>query len=777
MFSPATPYVLTLLVTALLCGAIFTIIWRYRHRNSSVILFSIAWLACFLWAFGYALQVGSSQLAAKLFWFYFTHIGIVLFPISVFVVTLQYVGREQWFTPRRLVYLTIIPIGMLIFIWSNPLHQLFMSDLHIETNVVGFNILVGQREIGFWLVYALGYLIVVSSVAFALQVIFTMSGIYRAQLGALLLGTVPVLIANLLFLLGVTPFPDFNLTPYTFLSMGLSFALGYRRYQLLEVTPVGYDTIINNMSDGVVVLNAKAVVVNFNAAAQRITPQLEWISGVHISNYLPDWDSLLKESITAISRPQEVVFHHDELPHYYELHISPLYDNRGSLTGRLVLLHNITERKQIEQAHLRQNEYMEALHETSLGLMQRLNLSELLTDLLERAGQLLDAPHGYIYLGDVNNQRLKLEVGRGHFETFVGERIGTETGLAGKVWRTGYPLLVANYDSWPDRAPDFEKGVLGAMIAIPLNSGGEIVGVIGLAREVEAAARFGNEELEFFSRFAQLGSIILDNANLYMEAQVARAAAETANEAKGNFLANVSHELRTPLTSIIGFTRMIQKRFEDRILPEVKNDERKVQRAIEHIRMNIDIVLKEGERLSALINDVLDLEKIEAGKMEWHFETVTVDSVIERVLSMTLPLFQQKGLKQKVEVETNLPPIYGDRDQLHQVMINLVSNAVKFTDNGSVACRARLINDMIEISVADTGIGIAQEDLPRVFDKFTQLGNTLTDKPKGTGLGLSICRYIVEKHGGEIWLTSKEGLGTTFFFTLPIMVTKDDRQK
>lgn len=772
MISPATPYVLTLLVTALLCGAIFTIVWRYRKRNSSAILFSIAWLACFLWSFGYAGQVGSGQLTGKLFWFYFTHIGIVLFPMSVFVVTLQYVGREEWFTPRRLVYLTIVPIAMLVFIWTNPLHQMFMSHLHVETNTAGFNILVGQREIGFWLVYALGYLIIVSAVAFALQVILTTSGIYRAQLGALLLGTVPVLIANLLFLLGVTPFPDFNLTPYTFLSMGLSFALGYRRYQLLEVTPVGYETIINNISDGVVVLNANAVVVNFNAAAQRITSNQQWVSGVHIRHYLPDWDDLLAESITAIARPQEVVFNHGDVTDYYELRISPLYDNRGSLTGRLVLLHNITERKQVEQAHLLQNEYMEALHETSLGLMQRLNLSELLADLLERAGQLLDAPHGYIYLGDPSTQRLKLEVGRGYFEAFVGEFVGTTSGLAGKVWHTGYPLLVANYDSWPDRMPDFEKEVLGAIMAIPLNSGSEIVGVIGLAKDAHDGARFGNEELEFFTRFAQLGSIILDNANLYMEAQMARAAAEAANEAKGNFLANVSHELRTPLTSILGFTRMIQKRFEERVLPEVKSDERKVQRAIEQIRTNFDIMLKEGERLSALINDVLDLEKIEAGKMEWHFETLEVNNVIERVLSTTLPLFQQKGLKQKAAIEENLPPIYGDRDQLHQVMINLVSNAVKFTDKGSVTCRARLINDMIEVSVADTGVGIAQEDLPRVFDKFTQLGNTLTDKPKGTGLGLPICRYIVGRHGGEIWLTSQVGQGTTFYFTLPVRVTE-----
>jgi len=240
------------------------------------------------------------------------------------------------------------------------------------------------------------------------------------------------------------------------------------------------------------------------------------------------------------------------------------------------------------------------------------------------------------------------------------------------------------------------------------------------------------------------------------------------DKAKTGFLSTVSHEIRTPLTSVIGFTRVIKKKFEDVILPQIQTQDVKVRKTVAQIRQNTNIIISEGERLTNLINDVLDLAKIEDGKIEWHREDISIAEVIEKATAATVPLFEQKGLQLNVDIDNNLPACIGDKNRLIQVVINLLSNAAKFTERGSVTCAAKQNNNKIEVSVEDTGIGIANSDLKKIFEKFRQVGDTLTGKPRGTGLGLPICKQIVEHHGGRIWGESTIGKGTKFTFTIPV---------
>jgi signal transduction histidine kinase len=250
--------------------------------------------------------------------------------------------------------------------------------------------------------------------------------------------------------------------------------------------------------------------------------------------------------------------------------------------------------------------------------------------------------------------------------------------------------------------------------------------------------------------------------------QQAKEAAEVANRAKSDFLSMVSHELRTPLTSVLGFAKIIKKKLESTIFPEIPTEDRKIQKAIRQVGDNIDIIVSEGERLTTLINDVLDLTKLEAGKIEWKAQPISVAQIIEQATAATLALFEEKRLELIKDIEGQLPEIVGDRDRLIQVVINLISNAVKFTEKGSVTCRVTRTDNAIAVSVIDTGIGIAEADQPLVFERFKQIGDTLTDKPKGTGLGLPICKQIVEHHGGILWVESELGKGSNFSFTLPI---------
>jgi PAS domain S-box-containing protein len=256
-----------------------------------------------------------------------------------------------------------------------------------------------------------------------------------------------------------------------------------------------------------------------------------------------------------------------------------------------------------------------------------------------------------------------------------------------------------------------------------------------------------------------LGSVILIR-DVTVEREVDRM--------KTDFLATVSHELRTPLTSVLGFASIIKEKLEEMVFPHVVSRDRKVERAIRTIGSNVNIIIDEAERLTSLIDDVLDIAKMEAGRVDWHFEPSDPQAILERALAATSSLFETRNLELIRDFAPNLPSIYVDRDRLIQVLINLISNAVKFTETGSVTCRATVCNQDLCIEIIDTGIGIAPEDQAKVFERFQQVGDILTDKPKGTGLGLPICKQIIEQHGGRIWVNSQLGQGSTFAFTMPL---------
>lgn len=239
------------------------------------------------------------------------------------------------------------------------------------------------------------------------------------------------------------------------------------------------------------------------------------------------------------------------------------------------------------------------------------------------------------------------------------------------------------------------------------------------------------------------------------------------DQMKTDFISTVSHELRTPLTSVLGFASIIKEKLETEIFPILATDDRKLQKTAKRVNDNLNIIVTEAERLTSLINDVLDIAKMEAGKVEWQMQPLDPSELVDWAANSTAALFETSNLQFVSQLEPGLPQIVGDRNRLLQVLINLISNAVKFTEAGTVTCQVKQERSSVCISTIDTGVGIALEDQPKVFEKFRQVGDTLTDKPKGTGLGLPICKQIVEHHGGKIWVESKPGQGSKFSFTIP----------
>lgn len=243
------------------------------------------------------------------------------------------------------------------------------------------------------------------------------------------------------------------------------------------------------------------------------------------------------------------------------------------------------------------------------------------------------------------------------------------------------------------------------------------------------------------------------------------------NSMKTEFTSTVSHELRTPLTSILGFARIIEKRLEEVILPNILFDTKKEQRSLKQVRRNLSVIVNEGQRLTQLINDVLDISKMEAGKLEWKFQRIKVDGILQSVLAKNQSLIEQKNLILRTRIAENVPEIIADPYRVEQVFGNILNNAIKFTSNGRIHVTLECRGKKVLVSFKDTGIGIEEYDLEKIFQKYQQVGDVLTDKPTGTGLGLPISKEIIDRHGGKISVQSIVGIGSLFEISLPLPVS------
>jgi signal transduction histidine kinase len=327
---------------------------------------------------------------------------------------------------------------------------------------------------------------------------------------------------------------------------------------------------------------------------------------------------------------------------------------------------------------------------------------------------------------------------------------------------TGRALLEGKVVHIPDVQNDPEYtwkeaqrlGGFRTMLGVPMLREGEAVGVLTLTR---AEMRpFTDKQIELVSTFADQAAIAIENVRLFDEIQEKSHQLEEASAHKSRFLANMSHELRTPLNAILGYTELIQ----DAVYGDPPD---KMKVVLERISRN-------GKHLLGLINDVLDLSKIEAGQLVLSLDSYSLKDVVHGVYSAVEPLAANKSLAFKVEMAPDLPSGRGDERRLTQVLLNLVGNAIKFTDQGAVTIKASAQNGDYTLAVADTGPGISEADQSKLFQEFQQADNSITKAKGGTGLGLAISKRIIEMHGGKIWVESRPGQGSTFSLKLPIQV-------
>src|SRR3954468_14219686 len=403
---------------------------------------------------------------------------------------------------------------------------------------------------------------------------------------------------------------------------------------------------------------------------------------------------------------------------------------------------------------------LQALGDVSQAVNSTLDLEQVLTTIVQRAVQLSRTDAGAIYVFDEARQEFRLRATYGMSEDMIvaitDRRIGTGDAHIGPAATERRPIQVADIQKealTPVNEINLREG-FRAVLIIPLLRPDHIVGALVVRRKTPGA--FPQSTIDLLETFADQSVVAIQNARLFSEIEEKGKQLAVASPHKSQFLAIMSHELRTPLNAILGYTELIL----DGIYGEAPE---KAQAVLKRVESN-------GRHLLGLINDVLDLSKIEAGQLTLTLTDYSMKDVLYNVFSAVEPLANDKKLGFKVEAQPDMPKGYGDERRLTQVVLNLVGNAIKFSDAGAVVIKASSTNGSFTVAVQDNGPGISQADQGKIFEEFQQADNSATKKKGGTGLGLSISRRIVEMHGGKLWVESEIGKGSVFSFTLPVQV-------
>jgi signal transduction histidine kinase len=408
---------------------------------------------------------------------------------------------------------------------------------------------------------------------------------------------------------------------------------------------------------------------------------------------------------------------------------------------------------------------LKALEEIGRAVASSLDTKAVLATIVTRAVELAQADAGAIYSYDASRDDFEL-AGTYALEPVFQDavratRIRLDESALGLSARQREPICVpdlAKAPNYPLRDLTLSAGFHSVLI-VPLVGQDEVLGALVLQRRT--AGDFPASTVGLMRTFADQSALAINNARLFREVDEKGRELAIANEHKSQFFANMSHELRTPLNGILGFAELLADGLYG-TLPA------KALEILERIQ-------KDGKHLLGLINDVLDISKIEAGQLTLALENYSLQGIVETVVASTGSLARAKGIEVRPIVSPDLPVGYGDERRLTQVLLNLVGNAIKFTDTGSVEVRAESMDDHFIIAVQDTGPGIPPEDQARIFEDFQQVDNSITRQKGGTGLGLAIARRLVEVHGGRIDLESTPGAGSTFIISLPIRAADQRR--
>lgn len=755
------------LALALISVTIFTAglgAWAMYQRTRGSLSFTLLMLSLGWWACAYAQELVSADLATSLLWGRLQHLSSTTTPVFWLLFALSYSGHPAAESRRLPLLLMLVPLLTNGLLWTNDLHGLFWSG--VEFVAIGsFQVLALERGPWFWVHLIYSYHLLTGGLLLLLTMAWRAPPPYREHARYMVVAVLFPIGGNLLYLTQLSPIKHFDLTPLSFGLSALLMAWASYRSHLLTIVPVARYQSVEAMADGLIVLDAYGKVADMNPAAQRIfTTNLDSALGHAVAEVAP----ALAAALAQDEDNQELCLTTGTQVQIYDLHRDHLLGTNGTALGCLVVLREITERKATEEQLRAQKELFSGLAAVAQAVGGNPTLNETLRGVLDVVGELTNTQPGSIFLFAeattvVQSVLVRSEVRPEAVQALVGRVL--DVGLAGWAVREREVAVadnVANDPRWVT-LPD-QPFQVGSAMAVPIMAGPRTLGVLTLTHE--QPYYFQAEHVTLMRTVAGQIALALRNAQMYETQRQLAEQAEAASRAKSTFLAAMSHEFRTPLNTIIGYSEMLGEQVD--------------KRGVSDLAGPLGQISSAGRQLLALVNNLLDLSRLEAGQARLHLGPVDLSTLAFNLASTARYMASEQGNSFQLECSDDLGVVVTDLGKLRQIMLHLIGNACKFTQGGAIVLRVERDVELnhsggccansacILFTVSDTGIGMSEDQIEAIFTDFTQADGSHTRRYGGLGLGLTLSRQLATLLGGSITVTSQPSRGSSFMLCLPV---------
>jgi signal transduction histidine kinase/PAS domain-containing protein len=745
-----TLYVLPMIAGAVLSTGLAVFTWQRSRISKS---FTFLMLALAEWSGAYVLELLAARIGAKLFWAQVQYAGIVVVPVAWLIFALRYGDRIHPMKPRILVFLSIIPVITAGLAWTNDYHHLMVAEATLNTSGA-FTVLEVTRGPWFWVHVTYAYtLILLGSILFVGKLL-QFSRKYRAQVGILLIGALIPWVVNILYVLGANPVPHLDLTPFALTLSGLFIVWGIVRFRLLDIVPVAHNTVIEEMRDAVIVLDAHDRILEFNPAAERILPCAASL-GEPITGALPDWPAIIERHRHPGAAQTDIRLGEGEAQRIYDLRIQPLVDREQRMQGRLMILYDVTERERAREAIRDRERFLALLHDITRAALETPDIPTMQQVFAERLGDLFGADGCYLTLWDEETGRT-IPMADYDGKTDHPHTPPITSGVAtvtASVLRTGRPLAIDDVHDTPHLDSSTRRTFPDrSLLGLPLIAGDRKLGAALIAfREPHT---FTATEIARGKQVAGQVALAVAEADLITALQRYSHDLEARNEDLTAFAHTVAHDIKSPLGTLLGSADLLTERYAD-LSPEERHQ----------LSQNISNI---GHKINNIVDELLLLAEVRKGEVT--LKPLDVAHVAQEACERVAPLIAQ------YQAEVVMPEAWttalGHRPWVEEIWVNYLSNAIKYggkPEQGipprvELGYRSAPAQGAVRFWVRDNGAGLTEEAQAYLFTPFTQLDQT---RAEGYGLGLSIVRRIVEKLGGEVGIESQVGRGSTFTFTLP----------